>query len=161
MSIKEIHWTRGDVELILDVDPKALVPLLRQTALDCILVGDSPWAVAFDGAFMWVTNGVSNFMSKIDIATNTVVAKVDISPPGRAAESNSAGVAFDGTFIWVAMGNIHTVCKIDIAANMVVAWVVGLGLNPSHLVFDGAFIWVANYGSNTVCKIDIATSNVV
>jgi len=31
MSIKEIHWRRGDVELILDVDRKALVPLLRQT----------------------------------------------------------------------------------------------------------------------------------
>ncbi len=55
MKIKEIRWKRGDVEIVLDLDRKALVPLLRRTALDRISVGGYPTDIAFDGAYIWVT----------------------------------------------------------------------------------------------------------
>ena len=70
MSIREIRWKRGDVELVLDPDRRALVPLLRQTAVNRISVGKFPSGVAFDGAFIWVANTSSNTVSKIPAFAN-------------------------------------------------------------------------------------------
>jgi YVTN family beta-propeller protein len=78
MSIKEIRWRRGDVEMVIDPDRKTLEPLLRQTALSRIPVGYYRTEVAFDGAFIWVTNGSSSTVSKIDVPTNMVVATVGV-----------------------------------------------------------------------------------
>ena len=147
MSIREIRWKRGDVELVLDPDRRALVPLLRQTALDRTFVNviEFPIGVAFDGAFIWVTDAGGKSVSKISTATNAVVAIV-----GVGAFPN--GIAFDGAFIWVTNLGSKTVSKIDIATNTVVA-MVGVGRFPFGVAFDGAFIWVTIEFSNTVSKI--------
>lgn len=111
MNIQRINWKRGDVEIVLEPDRKALVPLLRQTALDPISVGVSPVTAAFDGAFMWVTNSGSNTLSKIDVATNQVVGTVGAGPEPR-------GLAFDSAFLWVTSSMSATVRKIPAFANI-------------------------------------------
>ena len=78
MDIKEIRSTRGNLQLVLEKDRQALVPLLRQTALTRIPVVSNPFGLAFDGAFMWVTNSGTNNVSKINVTTNAVVATVGV-----------------------------------------------------------------------------------
>ena len=64
--VKEIRWrNHPEVEVVLDPERKILVPLLRQTALERILVGSDPLGVAFDGTHIWVANYISNNVTKI------------------------------------------------------------------------------------------------
>jgi YVTN family beta-propeller protein len=71
-----------------------------------ISVGNEPDGIAFDGTFIWVANAVSNTVSKIDPASNVVVATVDV-------EESPVGVAFDGAYIWVTNHVSNSVSKID------------------------------------------------
>src|SRR5687768_851493 len=107
MNMKEIHWRRGEIDIVLEPDRKALVPLLRQTALDSVpMINSLAGGVAFDGTFLWVTK-FSGKLSKIDVAKNQEVATVGVG-------IFATGVAFDGAFIWVCNNNDDTVSKIDI-----------------------------------------------
>jgi YVTN family beta-propeller protein len=116
-----------------------------------ITVGHNPYAVAFDGAHIWVTSG-SNSVSKINPATNTVTATVPVG-------SSPFGVAFDGAHIWVTSMGSDTVSKIDPATTAVTA-TVPVGSFPRGVAFDGTSLWVTNSGSDSVSKINPATGTV-
>ena len=62
MQIKHLVWTRGDVQLVLEVDRKALVPLLCQTALERIGVGGWPGSAA---GSQWVTSPMASRASRL------------------------------------------------------------------------------------------------
>ena len=117
-----------------------------------VAVGNGPEGVAFDGASIWVANFASNAVSKINPATNTIIATVPVGV-------DPAGVAFDGSFIWVSNNGAGTVSKINPSTNAVVA-TVDVGDEPQQLVFDGTSIWVANALSDDVSKINPATNTV-
>ena len=118
-----------------------------------VAVGSNPIGMAFDGAHVWVANWISGDVSKIDPATNSVVATV-------AVGANPSGVAFDGAHLWVANRGPDTVSKVDPAAEAVVATVT-VGNDPRGVAFDGAHVWVANRGHGTVSKIDPAAEAVL
>src|SRR5256885_2255641 len=106
----------------------------------------------------YVTNIISNTVSVIDTATNTVVATI---PVGLAP----LGVAItpDGTRAYVANGS-NIVSVIDTATNTVVATIpVGVEAGPVGVAItpDGTRAYVANILSNTVSVIDTATNTVV
>jgi YVTN family beta-propeller protein len=114
-----------------------------------ITVGDTPFNGVAGGGFVWVSNAVGNTVSKIDPATNTVVATI-------TGFNQPFGLAFDGSRIWVANGLGDNVVSIDPATNAVSA-PVSVGISPFRIAFDGANIWVSNNGSANVTKIDVAT----
>jgi YVTN family beta-propeller protein len=118
-----------------------------------VTIGSSPWGVAFDGTSIWASNFGSGTVSKIDPATNTVVATVTVG-------GNPSGLAFDGTNLWVANESANSVSKINPATNAVTA-TVAVGLNPYGVAFDGTSIWVTNTGSASISKIDPATDAVM
>jgi YVTN family beta-propeller protein len=125
-------------------------------------VGNLPFGVAVtpDGSHVYVTNQVSDTVSVIETATNTVTATVGVGkrPAGVAVTPNGAFVYVGnaGTFDVVA-----SVSVIDTATNTVTATVpvgnlpVGVAVTP-----DGSRIYVANAGDNTVSVIDTATNTV-
>ncbi|MEI7512592.1 MAG: YncE family protein, partial [Candidatus Uhrbacteria bacterium] len=134
-----------------------LSPLLRDTikggTMATTTVGSNPYGVAFDGAYIWVTNLSSANVSKINVTTNQVVATV-------AVGTNPAGLAFDGRYMWVANQGTSNVSQIDVTTNQVVATTT-VGTTPTGVAFDGSYIWVTNYGSATVSKISTTSSAVV
>jgi DNA-binding beta-propeller fold protein YncE len=67
--------------------------------------GSGPRGVAYDGTNIWVVNGASGTVSKIDPTTGT---KTDYRT-GTAP----AGVGYDGSNIWVANAGSDTVSKIN------------------------------------------------
>ena len=112
-----------------------------------ISVGTGPYRTAFDGANVWVSNLGSNTVSKINPATNQVVASVGINSP--------RGLAFDGSFIWVTSFGTNRVYKVDPVTYATTSVVVGT--SPTDVLFDGSWIWVANINADTVTRVDPAT----
>ena len=68
-------------------------------------VGSFPIAVAFDGASIWVTNNVSNNVTKLRASdgANLGTFPVGIDP---------VGLAFDGASIWVSNSGSNTVSRL-------------------------------------------------
>ena len=106
--------------------------------------GSGPRGVAFDGTNIWITNYLSNTVSKMNPADGT---KVDY-PTGTLPW----GVAFDGTNIWITNYVSGTVSKMNPANGTKVDYTTGS--NPRGVAFDGTNIWIANSGSNTVSKMN-------
>lgn len=107
--------------------------------------------------YVWVGNGVSNSVSKIDKATNTVEATI----PGVGY----AGIAVDDKSVWTANYSTSTASKINKATNTVEA-TINVGKVPIAVAVDDKYAWVANMGdwgppTGTVSKIDKATNLVV
>jgi len=131
------------------------VPLLAQSLNPStnISLGDLTGGIAFDGSNIWVANGATNTVIKIDPATNAGVTTV-------AVGSYPMGLAFGGGYLWVACWSNSSVSKIDVATNTVVATIT-VGSSPNALAVSGGNLWVANYYSNNVSKIDMASNTVV
>jgi len=68
--------------------------------------------MAFDGRYIWMTNGDNNNVSKIDVTKNAIVDTVQV-------ENTPANIAFDGRYIWVANWWSNSVRRPSIAANAV------------------------------------------
>ena len=135
---------------------------LANDSVSTITVGSGPNAVAINaaGTFAYVTNSISGNVSKIDLATDSVVNTISVG-------SSPAGVAINpaGTFAYVWRSGWSSVSKIDLATDSVVATisfesgVYGMAINPA-----GTFAYVAVSGGTTngnVLKIDLATDSVV
>ncbi len=106
---------------------------------------------------IWVSNGSSRSVTRIDPTTDKVTAKIDFDdPPSVLAVSADA--------IWVTSFPGVSVTRIDPVTNLVVGTVDPGGSGPVGIaVFDG-YVWVANHkGSPTgsVAKIDPAKMKVV
>ena len=126
-----------------------------------ISVGTNPQGVAIDpaGTFAYVTNAGENTVSKISLATNSVVATIAISAPNNVP----SGVAINpaGTFAYVT--NFYgTVSKISLTTNSVVATIT-VGGNPQGIAIDpaGTFAYITNASFGTVSKISLTTNSVV
>ncbi len=118
--------------------------------LQRIPTGAAPWAVAFDGTYIWVTNNGSNNVSRVRASDG---ARLGTFPTG----TRPRGLAFDGTNMWVANYQAGGLLKLRASdgANLGSAKV---GEGPTGVVFDGANMWVTNNGSNSVSKVRTSDS---
>jgi YVTN family beta-propeller protein/probable HAF family extracellular repeat protein len=114
-------------------------------------------APAHSEPFAYVANNVSNTISVIDTASNTVTATV-------AVGSGPRGVAItpNGVHAYVTNVSSNTVSVIDTDTNTVTA-TVAVGGSPVSVVItpDGARAYVTNAFSDTISVIDTATNAVI
>jgi DNA-binding beta-propeller fold protein YncE len=61
-------------------------------------VGTNPFGVAFDGSSIWVANGGTDTVTKLNAATGNLIGTYAL-PAGEPVN-----LAFDGTDVWVADG---------------------------------------------------------
>jgi len=118
----------------------------------------TPYGVAItpNSSYAYVTNVGSNFVSVIEISTNTVTATVTVGtgPDGVAITPN-------GDYAYVANATPGTVSVIEISTNAVTATVtVGNGPYGVAITPNGSYAYVANKGSGTVSVIEISTNTV-
>jgi hypothetical protein len=147
----------GAVNLIIDVNgyyepiPAAATPLnplqvatlrwYEASQVGDFAVGTNPFAVAFDGASVWVANRGSNNVAKLRASDGLVLGTFAV---GTWPE----GVAFDGASIWVANGGSANVTKLR-ASDGALLGTFAVGAGPAGVAFDGANVWVANFNSVT------------
>ena len=107
------------------------------------------------GTLAYVVNENANTVSKINLATDTVVATISVGSGPRGVAINPAG-----TFAYVTSSGSYTFSKIDLAMDTVSSIALqaqpfGVAINPA-----GTFAYVTNPGSNTVSKINLANDTV-
>ncbi len=107
-------------------------------------VGNTPSAIAFDGADIWVANYSDDTVTKLLASTGAVIGTYNVG-------TGPFAVAFDGQNIWVVnTGSNVTVLQAS-SGNLVNTYSVGNA--PEGIAFDGANMWVTNNTDNTVMKI--------
>ncbi|NVN91040.1 MAG: hypothetical protein HXX11_10610 [Desulfuromonadales bacterium] len=113
--------------------------------------------VAADAApFAYITNNISDSVSVIDTATNSVVTTIPVGDQPQAIAVNPAG-----TRVYVVNFNADYASVIDTATNTVVSTIpVGWGAVGAVVNPTGTRVYVVNY-SNTVSVIDTATNAVI
>lgn len=109
-------------------------------------------ATSHAAPFAYISNQVSNSVSVIDMATNTVATTI---PLGAGAGPYGLAVNPAGTRVYVANKDANTVSVIDTGTNTVTA-TVPVGTSPVRIAVhpSGSPVYVVNDGSNNVSVID-------
>jgi YVTN family beta-propeller protein len=118
------------------------------------------FAIAADDTAVWVYNGESGKVIRVDPKTNQVVATIAVGQ-GCIRGVMCGYVAIGQGAVWVTSGSAGTVTRIDPQTNQAVATIsFGPNAGPSVSVSPGA-VWVANYGLNSLSRIDPLANRVV
>ena len=122
------------------------------SVLATIVVGavnpSGPNGLCFDSENIWCANYFDNSVTKIDVATRTVLANIPIG-----AGTNPGGVIFDGEYI--VTPNYGTSSVTVILANtgaVIGTYPSQTGGQPAWICFDGANVWIANSGGSSIQK---------
>jgi len=92
-------------------------------------------------------------VSRIDPATNKVIAEITVPPDSFTA-------VYGYNLVWVSSTAKSVVSVIHPATNKVIAE-IPVGPNPRFMAAGEGFVWTLNQGSGTVTKIDPRTMKVV
>jgi YVTN family beta-propeller protein len=114
-----------------------------------IPVGNGIGAITFGDGALWVTNTISNTLSRIDPDTNAIVMSV------RVGNSPQAVVAGAGS-VWVANSLDNSVWRISESTGKLASKVTLL-TPPTALALDGTTLWVLSETGNTVSKLDTSS----
>ena len=111
------------------------------------------------GAFgsIWVANGPSRTVTRIDPATNSTTAVIPVPDPASV-------LAVGAGSLWLTSFPGNSVTRIDPTANRAVGTISSGGLGPIGIAYAADHIWVANHHGDptgSVAKIDPATMHVV
>lgn len=110
----------------------------------------TPFAMAFDGTFIWLlyfSENKSSGIGKIDL--NGKAMKLDLSLALDPAQSD---IVFDGTHIWVS--HAEGVTQVDVDEH-IIEKTVGDDQVFGNVAFDGAYLWVTEPNVKRVHKIDV------
>ena len=141
-----------------------------------------PFGVATDGVSLYVADGQSNTIRRVNIATGTVCTfagtanAIGGSTDGVGAAASfylPSGITTDGTNLYVADSGNNTIRKIVIASGMVTTLAGTAGIysagatdgtgavaqfhTPHGITTDGTNLYVADAANNTIRKIVISS----
>ena len=115
-----------------------------------VRVGQRPTGVAIGAGAVWVTNSISNTVTRIDRRTRTATP----IPVG----GSPSGVAVGGGAVWVANAGDATVSRIDPRTNEVTVTRVPAG--PTGVVVAAGSVWVTNALDASLTELDPVTGDV-
>ena len=118
-------------------------------------VGVSPSGIAVDESGVWVANNDDGTVSRIDPATEEVVATIEIGPIGLS----DVVVAGDGS-VWVAAFEDGLVYRIDPEANEVASDPVSVGASAWRMAAGEGAVWSVDPEGGTVSRMAVETSEV-
>lgn len=146
--------------------PATATPPASLTVGEAIPVGDFPIGIAVGAGAVWVSNGYSHTVTRLDPATRQVTATIRVNP-------GPAQLAFGAGSAWVATQNgggernvggvsfaLGSLLRIDPSTNTVVA-TIPIGARPKAVVADDRDVWVTNFDDGTVTRIDAGTNQSV
>lgn len=111
-------------------------------------------SIAASATAVWVHDGPTGTVTRIDPATNTVVAKISVG-------GNQGGtIATDAQAVWVTEASTGIVSRIDPQRNQVTA-TIKLAPGAALLAVSPGAVWVINVPNNTLTKIDEQTNRIV
>jgi YVTN family beta-propeller protein len=115
---------------------------------DAVPVGQSPTAITSAAGSLWVANGGTNTVMRIDPRAHLVVREVPVG-------ADPVAIAATGSDIWVVNATDGTVSRINTNVNRVVQKEpIRVGNQPGAIAAGPSGVWVANTGDDTVQRID-------
>ena len=114
---------------------------------DAVLVGQSPSVITFAAGSLWVANGGTNTVMRIDLRAHIVVREV-------AVGADPVAIAATGSDVWVVNASDRTANRINANVNRVVGKPIKVGNQPGAIAAGPRGVWVANSGDDTVQHID-------
>jgi streptogramin lyase len=109
----------------------------------------SEGGIAASPEAVWLVTDAKGILSKIDPATNTVVAEVMVP-------SNSAGVTYKEGAVWVTSPDSNMLTGVDPTTNSILHS-VGVGPKPRFLTTGAGSVWTLNQGDGTISRVDAKT----
>jgi hypothetical protein len=131
------------------------IATLQWWSSQSIAVGGSPWAIGFDGTYVWTA---VNSAVVVKTLGTTVVGSYTLS--NCTSMSGGAAIAFDGANLWIACSGGNTVVKM-LAADGSTVGTYTVGNNPYAAAFDGTYIWIANWTDATVSKLKASDGSLI
>ncbi|MGH2463386.1 MAG: hypothetical protein ACRDFZ_07190, partial [Candidatus Limnocylindria bacterium] len=129
-------------------------PIEGQTRVgDAINVGQEPVAVAAGADTVWISNSVSQTLSRLSMLLQTADSIPLDFTPGALALDDEADV------LWVVDTSADAVVRYDIRSRDQAS--VSVGSRPTAIAIGADAVWVANSGDGTVSRIDPTTNEVV
>jgi YVTN family beta-propeller protein len=118
--------------------------------------GDPGYEIAGDDSAIWVRNGASGNIFRIDPKTNTIVATI-------AGGSGDGDVALGEGAAWVVSSDDSTVLRIDPGTNKVIAKIqVPLSAGGAFAIATSpGAVWVADLADSSLFRIDPHSNKVV
>ncbi len=113
-------------------------------------VGGGPRGILFDGGSLWVTNSMSNTITRRRFTDGEFMGTYPVG-------TYPIGMAYDGARLWVANRGSNSVTRLMAATPAVSMTIAITGTAPNGLCFDGKHVWVVNDGSNNVVRLRAAT----
>lgn len=122
------------------------------------LTGHHGYGMAADDTAVWIYNGETGNLLRIDAKTNTIVATI---PVGQGCNDFCGGVAIGQGAVWVVENAPQKVVRVDPTTNRVVASIsVPTGNGLGVFATPGA-VWVTDFYANTVYRIDPQTNKII
>jgi DNA-binding beta-propeller fold protein YncE len=81
----------------------------NQTQVGCFSVGQTPWDIAYDGQYIWVTNVGDGTVSKLLNGIRYIPDTPECA--GIPPKPIPLGLAFDAANMWVSCPNVNAVGK--------------------------------------------------
>jgi streptogramin lyase len=114
-----------------------------------VVIGNSnsaSYAIAFDGAKIWVSDNGNNLVKSIDPVSGNTDKTVSVNAP--------TGLVYDGLNIWVASQTDGVISKINPISGVISPPSCSAGVGPTAMAFDiNGYVWVISPTDNTVRKI--------
>jgi class 3 adenylate cyclase/streptogramin lyase len=140
-------WATSSIDgLVYGIDP-------RTGGTRTFEVGIGAQGIAFAEGVIWVTNGQTNEVVRIDLATEQT------TPILLEHDSQPTGIAVGGGSVWVAEHLKGRVQRIDPITLKPVEAVPLLRGQPDQVTFGQGFVWVSVGSDDLVLRIDPATRN--
>jgi transglutaminase-like putative cysteine protease/DNA-binding beta-propeller fold protein YncE len=109
--------------------------------------GPCPTGLSFDGRYLWLADGFTDKIYKIDPETGNVVSSFE--SPGHHPE----GLAWDGKYLWHIDSGEKLMYKLDPATGIALSILESNSPNPRDLTWDGEYLWIADFRSDTLLKV--------
>jgi ABC-type transport system substrate-binding protein/DNA-binding SARP family transcriptional activator/DNA-binding beta-propeller fold protein YncE len=114
---------------------------------DAVAVGQSPTAITSAAGSLWVANGGTNTVMRIDPRAHIVIREI-------AVGTDPVAITATGSDVWVVNATDGTVDRINTDVNRVVGQPIKVGNQPGAIAAGPSGVWVANTGDDTVQRID-------
>ncbi|MBE3125271.1 MAG: hypothetical protein IMZ57_06395 [Acidobacteria bacterium] len=109
--------------------------------------GPCPTGLTFDGTYLWLADGYTDKIYKIDPETGKVVSSFE--SPGHHPE----GLAWDGKYLWHIDSGEKLLYRLDPATGTALSILESNSPNPRDLTWDGEYLWIADFKSDTLLKV--------
>lgn len=120
-------------------------------------IGNAGYPVLAAHGSIWLTNGETGVVSRLDPETGEITAEIQANPDPGSTPYDQNLVA-DDSFVW-ATGVDDTLVKIDPATNTVVER-IDIGTLVYRMQVHEGDIWITDLDRNNVLRVDAATGEV-